>query len=124
MILCDPHGLERIPSQGQYPSRGDYEYAGFCYQNSELSEATVLPAVQALIRNLEELPTDPGRRMAMRVRIAAEAAKAAEKADEQWALDKIEECQPAFSGQIMSGYGKKAKSSMQRVADRLGFGQV
>lgn len=124
MILADPQGLERIPSQGTYPSRGDYEYTGFCYQNGDLAESTVIPPMQALIRERENMPQNPAARIAMRTMIANEAAKHTDKLYEQWALDVIEEAQPAYSGQIMSGYGKKQKSSMQAIADKLRFGQV
>lgn len=124
MILADPQGVQRIPSQGSYPSRGDYEYTGFLYQTGDLSEATVVTAVQALIRDRELMPQDPARRIALRTMIANEAAKEADRLYEQWALDIIENAQPAFKGQLMSGFGKKGKSSMQAIADKLRFGQV
>lgn len=114
-------GRERLPSQGSYPSRGEYEYTGFCYETSQLAESTVLPAVQALIRGREEMPQDPARRVALRSQIARAANEEAERIAEQGDLDMIENMQPAFSGQIMSGYGKKGSHSMNAIAKRLGI---
>lgn len=120
MVLVNG-GKERIPSQGEYPSRGDYEYTGSLFKTEELAEATVIPIVQALILGLESLPTDPARRIAVRSQIANAAAQAADDAYETWALDMIDDMQPAFKGQIMLGAGTKRSASINEVCKRLGI---
>lgn len=121
LLVGSAADMRRIPSQGEYPSRGDYEYTGYLYTNEQLAEHTVLPIVQALRRSVEELPVNPERRIAMRTQIAIEANKQADLAYEEWAMTVIANAQPAFNGQIMSGYGKKRPHSMNEVAKRLGI---
>lgn len=113
--------MNYVPSQGEYPSRGDYEYTGFIFQSEELAEATVIPCVQALIRNLEELPTNPMKRIAQRTFVAKMAAEAADKAYEEWALDAINEQMPAFGMNPFSAAGPKQKRSVERIAEKLGI---
>jgi hypothetical protein len=115
-------GMERIPSQGEYPSQGDYEYTGFLFTNDQLTETSVLGCVQALIRDREELPTNPARRIAFRTQVAAQAAAAADVAYEKWALDVIEDRQAAFNGQIMSGAGVKRPHSSAEILKKLKIG--
>lgn len=110
-----------LPSQGEYPSRGDYEYTGYAFDTDQLAEATVIPCMQALIMDRELLPTNPQRRVALRSSVAAEAVKMADKADEQWALDRIEEAQPAFGGRPFVGAGTKRPHSSAKILKKLGI---
>jgi hypothetical protein len=123
MLLCaDAAGIRYIPSQGEYPSRGDYEYTGYAFTDEQLSEASVLPIVQALIRNLESLPTSPARRVTQLAYIANMAAEAADKQYENWALEVVKEYQPAFSGQAFTGSGTKRPHSSAEILKRLKIG--
>lgn len=120
MITVDG-GLRRLPSQGSYPSRGDYEYTGFGYTDVELSEATVVTGVQQIIRGVEELPVSPYERLWKRTMVATQAANVVDQQFDSWALDVVENAQPAFGGNVMQGYGKKSTSSIETTARKLGF---
>lgn len=116
-------GLEYVPSQGEYPDRGDYEYTGFIYQSEQLAEETVIPAVQALIRELEALPTNPLQRIAQRAFVARQANEAAEKAYDQWAMDILDDRTPAFGLNPRVGFGEKRRHSVHDVLKRLKIGE-
>ena len=120
-MLCtmEDGAIRYVPSQGDYPSRGDYEYTGFAFTNEQLTEASVVPCVQALLRNLEKLPVDPARRAAQLAHVGNEAAKAADAAYENWGMELVRAKQPAFDGQIMSGYGPKRPHSSAEILKRL-----
>lgn len=120
-MILSSNGLDRIPSQGSYPARGDYEYTGFGYTESELSEAQVIGGMQQIIRGIEELPRSPYARLWERTMIAQQAQTMVDDNFEKWALDVIQDVQPAMGGQPMTGYGKKGPSSTEIVARRLGF---
>lgn len=113
--------MRYVPSQGDYPSRGDYEYTGFCFEDHQLSEGTVVPCMQAILRNVEEMFTDPARRVAYNSFIANEAAKAADDAYEKWGLDLIHDAGPAFGGNAFVGQGPKSPHSSKKVLERLGI---
>jgi hypothetical protein len=121
LIIPNGAGLTYMPSQGAYPSRGDYEYTGFAFTNYELAEATVVPCMQALIREVEEMPTNPERRVAIRAGIARQAAEAADAEYESWALEVVHNRQPAFNGAAMSGAGTKRPHSSATILKRLGI---
>lgn len=113
--------MNYVPSQGEYPSRGDYEYAGALFQSEELSEATVIPEMQKIISDLEKLPKDPLRRMAERSMIAKAAADEADRQYEEWGNLVVSEQMPAFGFNPMVGYGAKRERSVSQMAKRLGI---
>lgn len=120
-ITGQGHEMNYVPSQGEYPSRGDYEYTGFLFQSNQLAEATVVTAMQQLIQDLEALPTDPLKRIAQRSAIARAAAEAADRQYTQWGNDLIDERMPAFGFNPMVGFGTKRPRSVNEVAKRLGI---
>jgi hypothetical protein len=121
LVIKDGLDLRYVPSQGTYPSQGDYEYAGFTFPAEALAEATVLPAVQELMRSRDAVPKDPAKRAIMRAQIAKMAADSADEAWEKWAMEMLTDAGPAFGGKIMSGYGPKKSHSMNAIAKKLGI---
>lgn len=119
--IRDGNELKYIPSQGDYPRQGDYEYTGYAFTNEELSIHVITLAVQIMRRGIETLPTKPQARVALRASIARAANAAAEAADEKWALDVIQECQPAFGGNMMAGHGQKRPHSSAKILKKLGI---
>lgn len=120
MIFIPQEG-KYLPSQGSYPSRGDYEYTGFGYTYNELAESTVIQGCQQIIRGIEDLPVSPYERLWSRTMVAEQAQNMVDKNFESWALDVIEDAQPAFGGNTMAGFGQKGISSNDVVARRLKF---
>lgn len=120
MILVEG-GKRRLPSQGTYPSRGDYEYTGFMFNNDELSEATVIEAVQQIVRGVSELPTSPYTRLWQRTVVAEQAQRVIDDNYEKWAMDVLSGGDMAFNGQPMVGYGKKGAPSINQTLKRLGI---
>lgn len=119
MILVEG-GTRRLPSQGSYPSRGDYEYTGFMFNEDELAEATVVAAVQYILRGIAELPTSPYSRLWQRTVIAEQAQRVIDQSFDSWAMDVIQDKQPAFGGTpFSSGAGSKGAPSINEVLKRL-----
>ena len=120
MILVDG-GTRRLPSQGSYPSRGDYEYTGFGFTTEELSEGTVIQGVQQILRGIQDLPTAPYSRLWERAAVANKAQEVIDRSYESWAMDVLSGTDMAFHGAPMAGYGKKGAPSINTTLKKLGI---
>lgn len=122
IFVKDGLDLRYIPSQGEYPSLGDYEYTGILFPTNEhLSEATVIGNLQDLIRSHEELPTNPMLRISRQVRATKAANEYLDKQYDEWAMDVLNEASPAFGINPMSGYGEKRSRSVNQTLKKLGI---
>lgn len=121
-MLWVPWANRYIPSQGEFPNHGDYEFAGYHFPtDADLSESLILTAVGRIEHYLDELPATPLGRTLRRVYIAKQAEEAADKAFDKYAYDMMDDATPAFNGATMFGAGEKRPSYKSQVARRLGI---
>jgi hypothetical protein len=121
LYIRDGNELKYVPSQGEYPAHGDYEYTGYSFESHELSMETVRTAVQIMKRGIEKLPANPAARVARRAQIARAANEAADQAYDKWADEIVTDRFPAFGGNPFAGAGLKREHSTKAILDRLGI---
>lgn len=121
-MLWVPWANQYVPSQGRYPTFGEYEYASYHFPtDGDLSEALVVAAIGRMEQYLDQLPSSPYGRILRRVYLAKQAEEMADKYFERYAFDLMDDAQPAFNGQSFTGAGEKRKSYQSQVAERLGI---
>lgn len=121
-MLWIPWANRYFPSQGEYPTFGEYEYASYHFpSDGDLSESLIMTAIGRMEHYLDQLPASPYGRMLRRVFIAKQAEEMSDRAFERYAYDLMGDAQPAFNGQSFTGAGDKRKSYQSQVAERLGI---
>lgn len=121
-MLWVPWANRYIPSQGDFPSHGDYEYASYHFPtDGTLSESVILTAIGRIEHYLDQLPATPLGRTLRRVHIAKQAEEASDKAFERYAFDLMDGMAPAFNGSAFTGAGEKRPSYTSQVAQKLGI---
>lgn len=106
-------------SQGEYPSRGEYEYTGFAFTEQELSAHVLATLIRQYTVQDYALPTDPMNRARRLAWLGQQQAEASEIAWEKIARETIDEAMPAFDMNPRLGYGKKHEPYINQVAKRL-----
>lgn len=121
-LLWVPWANRYVPSQGDFPFYGDYEYASYHFPlDGDLSEGIILTAIGRIEHYLDQLPATPLGRTLRRVYLAKQAEEAADLMFDRQAYDMMDDAMPAYNGASFSGAGEKRQSYQSQVATRLGI---
>ena len=110
----------RVPSCGEYPSRGDYEDLGarlYWYP----SEHQVTAAIDAVERGQQALPATAWGRALRRTFQAQQAQEKRDAEYERFCAEVLGDADQAFGGAPMVGYGGSHRPSSVELCERIGI---
>lgn len=123
-MLYIPSERASVASLGEYPSRGDYEAAGYAFPAEALCEATVLTAIGRLEHQLDKMPSTPEGRVLRRCFEAQEREELKQRQFKAYAKEVFDEADFAFNNNAFSsGAGIKRAHSSAKLLKKLGITQ-